>query len=192
MRFVTLDLLLSPMCSRPSTGQPVTGRTPSPTRRGFTLIELMIAVAVVGLLLALAYPSYMEQMRKSRRADAFNALQTVQQAQERWRANRPAFANNTQLTAAPNTPDPANAGLGLQDRSSSGYYDIAILFSNATGYVITATGREGTSQFADGACRRLAVSMSGGNISYGSGAEVPADTPLAPPSFNDAARCWPR
>lgn len=189
MRFVTLDSLLPPMPSRPNAGLP----TPSCTaRRGFTLIELMIAVAVVGLLLALAYPSYLEQMRKSRRADAFNALQTVQQAQERWRANRPAFATNTQLTAAPNPAVPADAGLGLQNRSGAGYYDIAVLFSSATGYVITATGREDGSQRADGACRRLAVSMRGGNISYGSGAEVPTETPPAPPSFNDAARCWPR
>jgi type IV pilus assembly protein PilE len=134
----------------------------------------------------------MEQMRKSRRADAFNALQTVQQAQERWRANRAAFATDAQLTATPNPPDPADAGLGLQNRSQAGYYDISILFSNGSGYVITATGREGTSQFADGACSRLAVSMRGGNISYGSGGEIPTDTPLTPPSFNDAARCWPR
>jgi type IV pilus assembly protein PilE len=38
--------------------------------KGFTLIELMIVVAVVGILAAIAYPSYQDSVRKSRRADA--------------------------------------------------------------------------------------------------------------------------
>lgn len=151
---------------------------------GFTLIELMIAVAVIGLLLAVAYPYYLEQTRKSRRADAFNALAAVQQAQERWRANRPAYADNARLTAAVNDPDPSLAGLGLSATSGAGYYDIAISSASATDYVITATARTGTSQAADGACATLAVRMQGGTLSYGSGSPTM--------NWNDTARCWPR
>lgn len=50
---------------------------------GFTLIELMIVVAIVGLLAAIAYPSYQDQVRKSRRSDGKVALTTVAQKLER-------------------------------------------------------------------------------------------------------------
>lgn len=56
-------------------------------RQGFTLIELMIAVAIVGILAAIAYPSYLEQVRKSRRADAQAALLELTQFMERAYTN---------------------------------------------------------------------------------------------------------
>ena len=43
-------------------------------RNGFTLIELMIVVAIVALLATVAYPSYMDQIRKGRRSDAIQGL----------------------------------------------------------------------------------------------------------------------
>ncbi len=51
--------------------------------KGFTLIELMIAVAIVGILAAIAVPSYQESMRKSRRADAQGALMNFANGMER-------------------------------------------------------------------------------------------------------------
>lgn len=50
--------------------------------RGFTLLELMIAVAVVGILAAIAYPSYMEHIRKSRRAEAQGVLMDIAMRQQ--------------------------------------------------------------------------------------------------------------
>ncbi len=52
--------------------------------RGFTLIELMIAVAVIGILAAIAYPSYQDSIRKSRRADAKATLLQAAQWMERF------------------------------------------------------------------------------------------------------------
>ena len=51
--------------------------------KGFTLIELMIAVAIVGILAGIAYPSYQDNVRESRRADAKGALLGFANAMER-------------------------------------------------------------------------------------------------------------
>ncbi|MEW6445753.1 MAG: type IV pilin protein [Pseudomonadota bacterium] len=52
--------------------------------KGFTLIELMIAVAIVGILAAIAYPSYQDSVRKSRRATAEGCLLELAQWMERY------------------------------------------------------------------------------------------------------------
>ncbi len=63
---------------------------------GFTLIELMIVVLVVGILAAIAYPAYLENVRKARRADAQAALVGMAAAMERYMVNN----NGTYLGAA--------------------------------------------------------------------------------------------
>jgi len=61
---------------------------------GFTLIEIIIALAVVAILSALAYPSYVGAVRKGRRLDAMSALTKIQMAQEQYRATHPRYAGN--------------------------------------------------------------------------------------------------
>ena len=62
----------------------MTHRARRPPRRGFTLIELMITVAIVGILAAIAYPSYLDSVRKGKRAEGRTALIDFLQQQERY------------------------------------------------------------------------------------------------------------
>ena len=139
---------------------------------GFTLIELMIAVAVVGILLAVALPSFLDSIRKGRRAEAFAALSAIQQAQERWRSNNPLYGTLSNLTIASST--------------SGGNYTLAVTANTATGYEATADG-SGSGQRNDGQCTKLSVRVDRGAITYasctGSGC-----------TFTYAAtdRCWSR
>ena len=53
---------------------------------GFTLIELMMVLAITGILASMALPSYQAHIRKARRMDAQAGLQRIQMEQTRWRA----------------------------------------------------------------------------------------------------------
>ncbi len=61
---------------------------------GFSLIEMMIVVAIVGVISAIAYPSYTEHVKKARRGDARGAMMGLASALERYRANNPGRGYN--------------------------------------------------------------------------------------------------
>lgn len=127
---------------------------PVPSRRrpagtdaqGLTLLELMVAVAVVGILIAVALPSFMNQLRQTRRADALDAAATLQQAQERWRANNIAYS-------------PDLGPLGVAGTSPSGYYALTISGASANGYTLTLAAVPGKSQASDGSCATMTVTV---------------------------------
>lgn len=157
---------------------------PSTRQRGLTLIEVLIVAVIVGTLAAVAYPTFVDSMRKGRRADAFTHLSALQLAQERWRSNHAAYAPLANTAAE---GDPAN-GLGLPATTASGYYGVALSGVDAAGYTATATATSGTTQASDGDCKVLSVRMQGGNLRYGSGSSS-VDWELANP---DPKRCWAR
>lgn len=152
--------------------QPASITQPSSPRRrvcGFTLIELMICVTVVGLLSSVAYPAFSSTMASTRRSDALLALMKVQLLQERFRSEHPSYAELSQL--------------GLGSAPPSRHYDISVLNPSPDGYVVHAAAIG--SQQRDTRCRHLRLTVDGLNVRYASGATEATDNTAA---LND--RCW--
>lgn len=119
---------------------------PMRTRRhsGFTLIELMIVVAIVAILAAIAYPSFADQIRKSRRSEAISNMQDVQLQLEKYRVDHPSYGTFAV---------PANA--------STSYYTVAMPAAGATSYTLTATPLGAQTKDA---CGTLKITATGADV----------------------------
>jgi type IV pilus assembly protein PilE len=108
---------------------------------GFTLIELMITLAIVGILAAVAYPSYREYVAKSRRAEAQALLMQSSQWMERFYAENYSYSTNTAGVAVTDaTMFPAR--YSQSPASGTAAYTITVT-PTATTFTVTAT-RAGT------------------------------------------------
>lgn len=149
----------------------------SPTHRGFTLIELMVALVVSGILAAIAYPAYTSHITRSRRADAVQALTAIVQAEERYRSNRGSY---TDVIGA--------GGLDINASSIAQHYDVTVGNLSAgsglaSGYVVTAQAKSGSPQVSDSNCAKLIIRVDGALLSYQASDANDADT---------SSNCWPR
>ena len=110
--------------------------------RGFTLVELVVVLAIVGVLLAIAVPSYQEYVRRATRTEAENLLMRAASEQEKFFTT---FNRYSGSISGARTGDPATSGLNMTASSKDGatdnaYYDIAVALSDANlGYTLTAT-----------------------------------------------------
>lgn len=140
-------------------------RRPTSTRderRGFTLLELLIAIVVAAILAALAWPNLRDAVYKSRRADAMAALAQIAQAQERWRANNPQYKAVLGTDANGHTLAPTV--------SHDGHYDLSLVDGSvgAASYTARATARSDSPQASDSRCQVLQLAVVEGNIRYSS------------------------
>ena len=95
-------------------------------QKGVTLIELMIVVVCVGILAAIAIPAYDDYIHRSRRSDAFTALETVRAAQEMYRAERGFYAGAiTSLPGCSSTMAGENYTAGITRTDNTHYTALA-------------------------------------------------------------------
>lgn len=121
-------------------------------KRGFTLVELLVCVAIAGLLAAIALPSWRAVVLRTHRSDAFAALYALAVAQERYRLVHGRYADH----AAPAPP----VGLGL-GHSERGWYELRIERADASSFVASARPAAGSPQAADADCRLLTIDETG-------------------------------
>jgi type IV pilus assembly protein PilE len=148
--------------------------------RGFTLVELMVVVVIASILLAVAVPSYLSQVRQSRRTDARTAILDLAGREERY------FSTNastyTNVAASLGYP-----GFGVANPVGSGYYYVTVCSPAcapsaiaAPSYTIIAQPVPGSSQVKDTACQAFAVDSTGAQFAEAGGAYTAAA----------AAYCW--
>ena len=116
---------------------------------GFTLIEVMMVVALLAILAGMAYPSYQANVRKAKRNDAIEALLRIQIAQEKWRISDTDYATLAELGSP---------------SSLEGFYSVAIPTNTSTSYTITATalGDQANDNVDGASCSTLTLMVSAG------------------------------
>lgn len=128
---------------------------------GFTLIELMITIAIIAILGRIAFPAYTQYVAKAKRAEARSEILKGEGWLERY------FNENNRYSDAPNTTTNSGFSSAFTTVPSTGgaYYSIALAVSSST-YTITATR---TGSMANDSCGNYSKS-SGGSLTYsGSG-----------------------
>ena len=143
-------------------------------QRGVTLIELVVVMIIVGILAAVAIPTYRNYVIRSQRSDAKDALLTLATAQEKFYLQCNRYA--TGIAAAPNC-----VALNLQGTNSSknGWYTLTIPpGANATSYTVSATATIGRNQYQDEDCRTFSINERGVRTAADAG------------GADNTAECW--
>ena len=126
--------------------QPMLGKM-----KGFSLVELMIVVAIIGILASVAYPSYVDFVAKSNRSEGQRELLRIANLQEQYFIDQRSYTGDmTQLGL--------NADPFITD---GGYFSIdAVVAASGTSYTLTASATT-TQALNDASCKKLEVTDTG-------------------------------
>jgi len=125
---------------------------------GFTLIELMITVAIVAILAAVAYPSYLSQIRRSHRTEGKDVLLQIQLAQEKYFLSNNVYGSLDNLMTSPLTV-PGLKKSGTTYYTTNSYYKVTMPVQTTTTF--TAQVDANGSQDKDIDCATFSVKETG-------------------------------
>jgi type IV pilus assembly protein PilE len=117
-------------------------------RKKFSLLELLIAIAILGMLATIGLRNYSSYLKRSRRTDAINTLLGMSLAEERYRSNHSQYGTLAQVWGGVTT-------------SSDGYYTLRIRNVSATHYTLTAMaqGAQANDSIDGTSCTTLTLSV---------------------------------
>lgn len=169
---------------------------------GFTLVELMVTIAIGAILMTIAVPTYQYEMRKSRRTEAKNTALDAAVREERFYATQNQYANYTECMqyTTGTCPSPAYvAGTSCGDfpYASGTYYQIQCIQVTAPiaaqgsvtlgGFAVVVSPATGSPQSSDTQCQSFIVDQTGKTWST----NVAGDSPTSPTGTITTSTCWP-
>ncbi len=139
---------------------------------GFTLVELLTTIMIVGILASIAVPAYTSQTRKSRRTEAKTALLDLAGREERL------FSTTNTYSLAPSDLGYGVAAATFPMNVGSGYYSVSVAVSVGppASYTITATPVTGKGQEKDNKCASFKVVQTGKQSSLDSSGNDSSDS----------------
>lgn len=125
---------------------------------GFSLMEILITVAIVAILAAFAIPSFNHYLLKSHRSDAYTTILSVQMAEERYRSNNSTYGSLAQVWGGVSTTE-------------GGRYTIAVSNVGSTTYTITATAVGGQASDTENgtSCATISLAYNNGVVTKSPG-----------------------
>lgn len=126
--------------------------------KGFTLVELLITVAIVGIMASIAIPMYSEQISKTNRKDAQGALLEFQNAMERFYAEQSPYTYRGAGTNGDDTGTPEIFATETPLHATDKTYDLVITAANASTYTLSVVPKNAQS---DDRCGTMTVDNTG-------------------------------
>lgn len=128
-----------------------------PRQQGFTLMEMLITMIIIGILTAVAIPNYTAYVQRSNRSEARGQLLEIANWMERWRTERGRYDNPASAGTPPPTP-PYPATYAQSPPTGTAKYTIAVATPDTVTYAITATA---VGVMAGDVCTTLTLDQAG-------------------------------